>query len=191
MSRRAALRARGQSRGDQQRGQVYRVAGRQVVLGHVGGHLAALEHGVEAVLGGLRGVRAVVQRTMRRATGAWPRSPALPRRDLLLDSATSRGCRSVQSRAYSATTGIRDAHQLAELLRRRLGDGDVVAERLAHLLHAVGADEQRDGEHRLRRLTARALQFPADQVVEGLVGAAELDVGADLDRVDRPAAAGR
>ena len=61
---------------------------------------------------------------------------------------------------------------------------DVVAQRLAHLLDAVGADQQRHGEHGLRRLAARALQLAADQVVERLVGAAELDVGPDLDRVD-------
>src|SRR5437899_7873959 len=32
--------------------------------------------------------------------------------------------------------------------------------------------------------STRALQLPADQVVEGLIGTAQLDVRADLDRVD-------
>ena len=47
-------------------------------------------------------------------------------------------------------------HELAELLARRLGDPDVVAERLRHLLLAVEADEQRRREHDLRLLAGAA-----------------------------------
>ena len=36
---------------------------------------------------------------------------------------------------------VADFHELAELLGRRFGDADVVAERLAHLLHAVKTDQ--------------------------------------------------
>ena len=78
---------------------------------------------------------------------------------------------------------VGDAHDLAELLAGRLVDPDVVAERLRHLLLAVEADEQRRREHDLRLLAGALLQMAAHDEVEELVGAAELDVGADLDRV--------
>ena len=79
---------------------------------------------------------------------------------------------------------VRNAHDLAELLAGRLVDGDEVPQRLAHLLDAVGTDEQGHGQDGLRGLSARALQLPSDQVVERLIGATELDVGPDLDRID-------
>ena len=113
-----------------------------------------------------------------------PLARAPPAATSASSASISRGCRSLHSRAYIPTTIVRDAHQLAELLGGRFGDRDVVAERLAHLLDAVGADEQRHGEDGLRLLAAGALKFPPDQVVERLVGAAELDVGANFDRVD-------
>ena len=74
-------------------------------------------------------------------------------------------------------------HQLAEHLVRWIRDPDVVAEGLAHLLHAVGPDEQRRRQRHLRLLSVLALQVPAHEQVERLVPAAELDVRLDRDRV--------
>ena len=51
---------------------------------------------------------------------------------------------------------VGDAHQLPEHLLRRIGDPDVVAERLAHLLHAVGPEQDRHRQDRLRRLAVGA-----------------------------------
>src|SRR5205814_7632009 len=59
---------------------------------------------------------------------------------------------------------------------RRLGDADVVAERLGHLLPAVEALEQRHGDNALRLLPEILLQLAADEKVELLVGTAKLDV---------------
>ena len=78
---------------------------------------------------------------------------------------------------------VGDRHQLAEHLVRRLGDADVVVERLRHLVDAVEALEQRQRQDALRLLAVVALQLAADQQVEFLVGAAELDVGLERDRV--------
>ena len=66
---------------------------------------------------------------------------------------------------------------------RRFGDADVVAVGLRHLLHAVGAFEQRHGEHDLRKLVVVALQLASHEQVEFLVGAAEFDVGLERHRV--------
>ncbi len=88
------------------------------------GHLAALEHRVEALLGR-------VAPRPRRGRARRPRGPsrrlarlaaAPPAATSASSSSTSRGCRAVHSRAYSADHGVRDAHQLAELLGGRLGD---------------------------------------------------------------------
>ena len=59
-----------------------------------------------------------------------------------------------------------------------LGDADVVVERLRHLVDAVEAFEQRQRQDALRLLAVMPLQLAADQQVELLVGAAQLDVGA-------------
>ena len=78
---------------------------------------------------------------------------------------------------------VGDRHQLAEHLVRRLGDADVVVERLRHLVDAVEPFEQRQRQDALRLLAVVPLQLAADQEVELLVGAAELDVGLQRDRV--------
>ena len=78
---------------------------------------------------------------------------------------------------------VGNRHDLAEHVLRRVLDGDVVAQRLAHLLDAVGADEQRDGENHLRFQAVVAHDVAADQQVKQLVGAAHLDVGLELHRV--------
>ncbi len=63
------------------------------------------------------------------------------------------------------------------------GDADVIALRLRHLVDAVEAFEQRHGEDALRLLPEVALQLASDEQVEFLVGAAELDVGLQGNRV--------
>src|ERR1043165_7396868 len=78
---------------------------------------------------------------------------------------------------------VRNRHQLAEDLLRRLGDADIVAERLGHLLLAVQALEQRHGDDALRLLAPGPLQLPPHQEIELLVGPAELYVGLHRDRV--------
>ena len=78
---------------------------------------------------------------------------------------------------------VGDAHQLPEHLLRRVGDADVVAQRLAHLPDAVDADQDRHRQDRLRRLAVGRLDVAAEQQVELLVGAAQLDVGLDRHRV--------
>ena len=78
---------------------------------------------------------------------------------------------------------VRDAHELAEHLVRGFGDPDVVAQALRHLLHAVRALEERHRHDDLRLLAVRALEVASDDEVEVLVGAAELDVRLDGDRV--------
>src|SRR3546814_10423466 len=52
-----------------------------------------------------------------------------------------------------------------------------------HLVDAVQPFEQGHGEHDLRRLPVVRLQGAPHQQVEGLVSAAELDIGLERDRV--------
>ena len=56
--------------------------------------------------------------------------------------------------------------------------------RLAHLVHAVEADQQRHRQNALRFLTVLALEFAADDEVKALVRAAELEIGVERDRVE-------
>ena len=71
-----------------------------------------------------------------------------------------------------------------------LGDAHEVAERLRHLVDAVEALEQRRGEHALRLLALLFLEGAAHEVVEQLVGAAQLDVGLAPSPSPSPGAAG-
>ena len=92
--------------------------------------------------------------------------------------------RSATSRHHSGELRVRDPHRPAEHLLRRGEQRDVVADRRAHL-RAVPREQERRRQHDLR-LEAVVLHHLAagEQVVE-LVGAAELDVGLDRDRVVR------
>ena len=78
---------------------------------------------------------------------------------------------------------VGDGHGFAELFGGGFGDADVVVEGLGHFLDAVGADEDRHDEDDLGGLAFGFLEVASDEVVEGLVGAAEFDVGFDHDRV--------
>ena len=78
---------------------------------------------------------------------------------------------------------VGDGHGFAELIFGRLGDPNVIAEGLRHFFDAVGALEDRHDDDDLRRLAFLFLQIAADEVVEGLVGAAEFDIGLDHHRV--------
>ena len=71
---------------------------------------------------------------------------------------------------------IGNRHQLAEHILRRIGDADVIAQRLGHFVHAVQSFQQRHGEYALRRLSIVLLQLAPHQQVEFLVRAAQLDV---------------
>ena len=87
--------------------------------------------------------------------------------------------------------GVGDRHRLAVDLARRILDRDRVAEALRHLLDAVGADEERHGEHDLRLHALFLHQVAADEQVEDLVVAAELDVGLHARPSRSPGRAGR
>ena len=106
-----------------------------------------------------------------------------PRFDLLPPLPDRRGGLEGKQVDVAPHQRVGDRHQLAEHLLRRLGDADVVAERLRHLLPAIGALEQRHGDDALRLLAEILLQLAADQQVEFLIGAAELDVGLHRHRV--------
>ena len=78
---------------------------------------------------------------------------------------------------------VGDAHRLAEHVVGRVIEADRVAVGLRHLLLAVEADEERDGQRHLRLLTRVRLHLAAHQQVGQLVVAAELHVGLDGDGV--------
>ena len=79
--------------------------------------------------------------------------------------------------------GVGHRHDAAEHVLRAVVEGDVVAEGLRHLLLAVEADEQGHAEHGLRGHLVLFLQVAADEHVEELVAAADLDVGLEHDGV--------
>jgi hypothetical protein len=78
---------------------------------------------------------------------------------------------------------VADRHDLGEHGVGRLGDADVVALGLGHLVHAVQALQQRHGQDALRLLAVLGLQVAAHQQVELLVGAAQLQVALERHRV--------
>src|SRR5471032_1917133 len=78
---------------------------------------------------------------------------------------------------------VRDAHQLAEHVGRLLANADVVVLRLRHLLDAVQPFQQRHGQDALLLLAVLLLQFAANQQIELLVRAAELEIGVQRNRV--------
>ena len=86
---------------------------------------------------------------------------------------------------------VGDRHRLPVHILGRVGDADVVAQALAHLLDAVGADEERHEEHLLGTLPFDLLKLAPEQVVEALVGAPELDVGAHHHRSRKPGGGGK
>ena len=79
---------------------------------------------------------------------------------------------------------VRDGHGLAEFLARTFADADRVAQALRHFVAgAVGPDQQRRNHAYLRRLALFALKLATGHQIEFLVGAAEFDVSAHLNRV--------
>ena len=70
-------------------------------------------------------------------------------------------------------------------------DADVVAQALAHPPLAVGAHQDRHRHRHLRALPLRLLEVAGHHQAEQLLGAAQLDVGPDLDANPSPASAGR
>ena len=153
----------------------------------------SLEDPVEVGLGRSPGAR-------RRGTGRRPCGPAAAWRHAGCSDAgasrrrsrRSRGCgQAVACCEVGGEQRVGDRHELAELLGRRLGDPDVVAERLRHLRAAGEPLEQRRRDHHLRLLALLLLELAADEQVEQLVGAAELDVGVAPSPSPSPGAAGR
>ena len=149
------------------------VAGRDLDLLDLLGDLVLDEHAVEPALG-LRGRVLAPEAPHERAReGA-----------LRVARAQALGDRAAEQQPVPGVQElVRDPQRLAVHVLRRIGDPDLVAVGLRHLALAVGPVEQRHGQHHLRRLAVGGLQRPAHEEVEGLVGAAELDVGADRDRV--------
>src|SRR5438105_3218464 len=88
-----------------------------------------------------------------------------------------------QQSGVSGCQRVGDRHHLAVDLLRRLADADVVAQRLAHLVDPVQTLQEREHGHVLRRLGVGALDVPAEEQVEELVGATDLEVRLDRDRV--------
>ena len=148
-------------------------------LGDVVRRLALDEDAIEAFGGSVRGVLSVVEtHDLLRE-----RTLQLLRRELGRETLDVRVVESRREPEVLAHQLVRDAHQLAEHLVGFFGDPDVVPEALRHLLHAVGAFEQRHRHHDLWLLVVRPLEVSSDEEVEVLVGPADLDVGADGDRV--------
>jgi hypothetical protein len=78
---------------------------------------------------------------------------------------------------------IGDGHDFAEHIVGSIADADVVAVGLGHFLYAVGAFEEGHGEDDLLGHIFGLLHIAADEDIEELVGAAEFDIGFDLDGV--------
>ena len=118
-----------------------------------------------------------------RRRGSAPPAPA-PARAWRRAAEVPAGGRSTASSVEPRVHRLVGQRQRAPVhLARRLGDADVVAQRLRHLLHAVDPGQDRHGQHGLLGLAVGALDVAREQQVEGLVGAAELDVGAHGHRV--------
>src|SRR2546427_1758533 len=71
---------------------------------------------------------------------------------------------------------VRQRHHLPIHLVGRFGDADRIAQRLAHLLHAVEPYQQWRQHHHLRLLAELSLQIPAHQVVELLISASQFNI---------------
>ena len=71
---------------------------------------------------------------------------------------------------------VRDAHQLAEHFRSRLGEPDVIPKALAHFHRAIEPFENGQNENDLLRLAFVLLKIAADETVEKLIRPSELNV---------------
>ncbi len=78
---------------------------------------------------------------------------------------------------------VGNGHGLAKHVCRLVGQANVIAVRLTHLTHAIGALEQRHGECHLRLHTHLLHELAARKKIEELVGATHLYVSLDLHRV--------
>ena len=153
-------------------------------LPYVAGDVVCLEDAVELRLSRLTGPRPVIEvddRPREQPLGVdRPQLAGAQRACYLLDAVGMPAGRQLEVTRHEL---VGNRHQLAELLRRGLRDPHVVAQALGHLLRTVEPFEQRRRQDDLRLLPGVALQIPAHEVVEQLVGAAELDVRAHLDGV--------
>ena len=125
-----------------------------------------------------------------RRRGTAPRCAAPSARFASTAGRLGRAARRAAARSRSPIAESGHPHQLAEHLLGRIGHADVVAERLAHPPLAVEPGQDRHREHRLRLLAVGLLDVAAEQQVELLVGAAELDVRAARRPSRSPAVTG-
>src|SRR5262245_14123552 len=84
--------------------------------------------------------------------------------------------RGAQELEISHHQRIGNGHDLSVHFRGRVGNADRVTERFAHLLNAVDTLEKRHRQYDLRLLPTAALNLAADNQIELLIGASELDV---------------
>ena len=78
---------------------------------------------------------------------------------------------------------IGNRHDLPEHLRRLVVHSDVVAERLGHLVHTVGTDQQGNRHNHLRSLIELTHEVASHEEVPQLIGATKLDVRIDGHRI--------
>ena len=78
---------------------------------------------------------------------------------------------------------IGNGHDLAEHIVRFIGKANVITVALRHLLNAIGAFEQRQGEANLWFLVHLLHELTTSKQVEQLVGATQFNIGIDADRI--------
>ena len=78
---------------------------------------------------------------------------------------------------------IGNGHDFAEHIVRFIGKANVITVALRHLLNAIGAFEQRQGETNLRFLVHLLHELTTGKQVEQLVGAAQFNIGIDAYRI--------
>ena len=106
-----------------------------------------------------------------------PRAASWPPAD-----ACSRRC-ARESNVIARHQFVRDAHQFAEHVVRRIRHANVVVQALAHLLDAVQSLQDGQNKDDLLWLSLVLLQLAPDENVEELIGPAEFDIGLHLDRI--------
>lgn len=120
---------------------------------------------------------------LRRVLSNLPMPPLsfnLPMPPLRTRHPLSRGCEQAVPLGEEV---VGDGHGLAEHVEGAVRQGDVVAVALGHFPHAVEAAEEGHEQDDLGVLADGLLEVAADEVVVHLVGAAELDIGLDVDGI--------
>ena len=133
-------------------------AGRE--LGHVGRQLVVARTASNRPRPpGPRPLRGRAPRS-RPPPGVWPRWRPRPPAHLGVQRRRPRPGAGGTQRCVEPDHGVRDRISLPNCSSAGSAIADVVAQRLAHLLHAVGAHQQRNGQHRLGCLAAGRAAAP-------------------------------